>query len=174
MGSAISKVKRDSAMRSRVVVTDALRMLTCVSDRARVTSDSRRARSRASTWMLTRNRLLDVGAHSTSTMRSGSACSPGTLTQSERCTETPAPRVTNPTISSPGTGVQQRASLTHTSAAPLTMTPTSPGVRCRDRTTVVGVMTSAASSAAPSTPPADSMSRLTIVSAEMRPSPTDA
>ena len=43
-----------------------------------------------------------------------------------RCTETPLPRVTKPRIASPGTGVQQRASLTHTSAMPLTTTPGSP------------------------------------------------
>ena len=35
--------------------------------------------------------------------------------QSARCTLTPCPRVTNPMISSPGTGVQHRPSRTHTS-----------------------------------------------------------
>ena len=40
-------------------------------------------------------------------------------------TDTPAPRVTNPTILSPGTGVQQRASFTRMSGAPRTSTPES-------------------------------------------------
>jgi len=35
------------------------------------------------------------------------------LAQSARCTETPRPRVTNPTISSPGTGLQQVTCLVH-------------------------------------------------------------
>ncbi len=55
MGSPISKVNRETATRSRVVVTVADRMLTCASERTRVTSDSRRVRSSASTWMATRN-----------------------------------------------------------------------------------------------------------------------
>ena len=65
LGSAISKEKRDTATRSRVVVTVALRMFTCASDRTRVTSDSRRVRSSASTWMFTRNSEPCVGAQST-------------------------------------------------------------------------------------------------------------
>ena len=64
--------------------------------------------------------------------------------QSERCTLTPAPRVTNPTMSSPGTGVQHLASLTQMSSTPLTMTPGSP-VRTR-RCVDPGRATSARSS----------------------------
>jgi len=52
--------------------------------------------------------------------------SDATFTQSVRCTETPCPRVTKPSTASPGTGVQQRASLTQTSETPFTTTPGSP------------------------------------------------
>src|SRR6185437_10813174 len=69
------------------------------------------------------------GAHSTSTIRSGSASSEAALVQVLRCTDTPPPRVTKPRISSPGTGVQHFASLTQTSEAPLTTTPGSPAGR---------------------------------------------
>ena len=74
-----------------------------------------------------------VGAHSTSINRSGSSRSDFTFVQSARCTDTPLPRVTNPTISSPGTGVQHFASLTRMSGAPRTSTPESPprGARLR-------------------------------------------
>ena len=81
-----------------------------------MTSESRRLRSSASTWICTRNTLAADGAHSTSISRSGWLSSDSALVQSARCTETPLPRVTKPMIGSPGTGVQQRASLTHTSA----------------------------------------------------------
>ena len=92
-----------------------------------VMSESRRARSSASTWMLTRNVDWAVGAHSTSSSRSGWALRRlAALVQSVRCTETPPPLVTNPRIASGGTGVQHLASLTQTSDAPLTMTPASP------------------------------------------------
>ena len=40
------------------------------------------------------------------------------FTQSARCTDTPWPWVTNPVISSPGTGLQHLDSRTHTSGAP--------------------------------------------------------
>ncbi len=43
---------------------------------------SRPERSRASTWICTRKTLFEVGAHSTSIMRSGSALSDATLVQS--------------------------------------------------------------------------------------------
>ena len=45
--------------------------------------------------------------------------------QSVRCTLTVPPRVMKPRTSSPGTGVQQRASLAWTSSTPPTRTPTS-------------------------------------------------
>ena len=48
-----------------------------------------------------------------------------TLWQAAWCTETPEPRVMKPTISSPGTGVQHRASFTRMSGAPRTSTPES-------------------------------------------------
>ena len=70
--------------------------------------------------------LPDVGAHSTSMIFSGWESSESALVQSRRCTDTPLPRVTKPRMSSPGTGVQHRASLTQTSAMPLTTTPGSP------------------------------------------------
>ena len=66
LGSPISNVNRLTATRSRVVVTDADRMFTCWSDSTRVTSDSSRGRSSASTWIATRKtessrgRPLDV------------------------------------------------------------------------------------------------------------------
>ena len=60
------------ATRSREVETVADRMFTWWSDSTRVTSDSSRVRSSASTWICTRKTLPALGAHSTSTMRSGS------------------------------------------------------------------------------------------------------
>lgn len=62
-------------------------------------------------------RIIDV------TWEPGCCMSVATFLQSARCTETPAPRVTKPTMSSPGTGVQHFASLTSTSASPRTRTP---------------------------------------------------
>ena len=56
-GSAISKVNLETATRSRVVDTFAARMFTWLSERTRVTSDSSRLRSSASTWIWTRNTL---------------------------------------------------------------------------------------------------------------------
>ena len=91
--------------------------------------------------------------------------------QSVRCTETPLPRVTKPMIGSPGTGVQQRASLTHTSAVPTTTTPGSPVRRRMER---VGVVASARSSLAPSSPPREATSRPTTCWALTWPSPTAA
>ena len=86
-------------------------MFTCWSDSARVMSDSSRLRSSASTWICTRNELGAVGAHSTSTSRSGVGRRLPAFTQSVRCTETPEPWVTKPRIWSPGTGVQHFASF---------------------------------------------------------------
>ena len=53
-------------MRSRFVVEVADRMFTWWSERTRVTSDSKRALSRASTWMLTRNTDSALGLQVTS------------------------------------------------------------------------------------------------------------
>ena len=124
------------------------RMLTCWSDSTRVTSESSRVRSSASTWICDeehdcwRGRPLDLdeplGLLRAATRR---WCSRA------RCTETPLPRVTKPMIGSPGTGVQHLASLTQTSATPLTTTPGSPLAGRRARLVRVGVVASARSSA---------------------------
>ena len=68
----------------------------------------------------------------------GRPCSDFTFVQSARCTETPLPRVTKPTISSPGTGVQHFASLTRMSGAPRTSTPESPPRGCRGTSDAAG------------------------------------
>ena len=113
-------------------MTVAERMFTWCSESTRVTSESRPERSSASTWICTRKTLFDDGAHSTSIIRSGSFSSDCTLWQFAWCTETPAPRVTKPTIWSPGTGVQHLASLTRMSGAPRTSTPESLLRSCAD------------------------------------------
>ena len=158
------------------MVTDADRMLTRASEMARVMSDSRPVRSSASTWMATRNSESSVGDQRTSTSRSGSESSRWRkLTQSDRWTDTPWPRVTNPVISSPGTGVQQRDSLAHTSASPSTTTPESPAVRGRGgRAGRVGSVVSARSSCAPAAPPTEATSLVTTDCALTCPSPTAA
>ena len=104
---------------------------------------------------------------------SGWESSESAFVQSRRCTETPLPRVTKPRMSSPGTGVQQRASLTHTSAMPLTTTPGSPERRRLGRA-VAGVAASAMSSLAPSSPPTEATSLETTCWAETWPSPIAA
>src|SRR5690349_7510891 len=119
------------ATRSLDVVTEADRMFTYSSASTRVTSESNRCRSKASTWMATRNTDDGDGAQCTSMMRSDWSCSYAALVQSVRCTLTPPPRVTNPRMLSPGTGVQHLASLVNTPTAPGTDTPTSSLVRCR-------------------------------------------
>jgi hypothetical protein len=86
-------------------------MLTFSSASTLVMSDSSRCRSSASTWIATRNTDPGDTDQATSTSRSERFCRSEALVQSVRCTEMPPPRVTNPRISSPGTGVQQRASL---------------------------------------------------------------
>ena len=80
-------------------------MLTCWSDSARVTSDSSRERSRASTWIVDQEHARRLGrpAH-----RRPAGPAPGAerahVHAVVRCTETPLPRVTKPMIASPGTG----------------------------------------------------------------------
>ena len=72
--------------------------------------------------MFTKNKLEAPSSHFTPTMRSlWCVCKSSALTQSARCTEIPLPRVMNPMIGSPGTGVQQRASFTKTSSIPSTL-----------------------------------------------------
>ena len=63
-------------------------------------------------------------------MRSGWAMSSLAFGQSRRCTDTPRPRVTNPKISSPGTGLQQRDRRTSTSSTPFTTMPWDEWVSC--------------------------------------------
>ena len=119
--------------------------------------------------------LCADGAQSTATMRSGCSDRLATLGQSLRCTDTPEPRVTKPMIRSPGTGVQQRASLISTSLMPCTTTPASPrGVRRRRSVSAGTTSASAWSSADPSSPPCRSMTRLTTFCAPTLPSPTAA
>src|SRR5215468_860955 len=89
-------------------------MLTCCSEIDLVISDKSPVLSSASTWIAARNRELSRGAQCTVTMRSGSDSTRcAMLTQPVRCTDTPLPLVTKPTISSPGTGVQHLDSLAH-------------------------------------------------------------
>ena len=151
-GSAISKLNLLIATRSRVVVTVAERMLTFSSDRTRVTSASSLCRSRASTWMATRKVEALVGFQLTSRTRSGCSFRSPALAQSSRWTLTPPERVTKPKTASPGTGVQQRASLIQTSSTPRTSTPGSEAA-VRVRAGRVGMAVSAMSSTAPSSPP---------------------
>ena len=70
--SAISKVNRRRVMRSRPVAEFADRMFTWLSDRTVATSESRRVRSSASTWIATVNVVGLPSAHVTSIIRSGS------------------------------------------------------------------------------------------------------
>ena len=126
--------------------------------------------------MLTRNTEDAPGDHATGTNRSACPDIAATLSQSVRCTDTPLPRVTNPVISSPGTGVQQRASLTQTSPScdPMTVTPASDSARWRSRGMACGVTPSAASSDAAAEPPAVAISRWMTVCGLIRPSPIEA
>ena len=104
--------------------------------------------------------------------RSGSRRSASALVQSSRWTDTPFPRVMKPMMASPGTGVQQRATLTHTSSVPTTTTPGSPlrtRLRARD-----GTVASARSSLVASSPPSVATSRDTTCWAETFESPTAA
>ena len=108
-------------------------MLTFTSASVLVMSDSSRARSSASTWIVTRNTDADVRSQVTSTSR-------GLLLRRRRrwCSPPgaptpPPPLVMNPRISSPGTGVQHRASLTWMSLMPLTSTPRPPSPPVRRR-----------------------------------------
>ncbi len=113
---------------------------------------------------------MDDGAHSTSIMRSGSARRESTLWQLAWWTETPAPRVTNPMISSPGTGVQHLASFTRMSGAPRTSTPESLLRETRER-----CVTAKTSSASPPLSPWIDDSTFSITDwVETCPSPTAA
>src|SRR5919112_485316 len=99
------------AVLSSMVSTLAETILTPASEMVVVMSFSRCILSRASTSSSTVKSLSEPLAHSTSTKRSGSlACSAPAFTQPAEWTTTPRPKETYPTISSPGIGVQQRAS----------------------------------------------------------------
>ena len=123
--------------------------------------------------MATRKVDAEVGFQLTSTTRSLCSRRSSALAQSSRCTLTPPERVTKPNTTSPGTGVQQRASFTQTSLTSLTTTPGSWAV-LRLRGGRVATAVSAMSSVAPSTPPKLATSRLTIDCAETWLSPTAA
>ena len=73
-------------------------------------------------------------AHSARTQRSalfGSLMEFMTFAQSFLWIDTPKPRVTKPMISSPGSGLQQRANLTRQLSSPSTITPLeAPFTRC--------------------------------------------
>lgn len=126
LASAISKVNLENAVLSLAVVTEACKIFTALSDKAFVTSESSRARSSASTWILTRNTELTPGLQRTSiNLSPWFNRRSDTLMQSSRCTETPLPLVIKPVIWSPGTGVQHRANFTKRSSAPTTSTPLS-------------------------------------------------
>ena len=108
-------------MRSGSVWVLALTMLRWCSDTTLVTSVSSRDRSMATTSMVATKTPDDRWSHSTSMRRSRDRlASDAALAQSARCTDTPRPRVTNPTISSPGTGVQHRDNRTIRSSRPST------------------------------------------------------
>src|SRR5262249_34529792 len=126
-GSPSSMSKRILDTRSDPVWVVQVRMLTWWSANAAVTSRSSRARSRALTSIEAMNTPPGSRSHSTSMSRSAwPSASETALAQSARWTETPRPRVTNPMISSPGTGVQHRDSRTNTSSRPSTCTPAGP------------------------------------------------
>jgi len=139
-----------------------------------VTSERMPARSSPSACRATRNELSAVGAHATSTSRSGwdrSACA---FVQSLRWTDTPLSRVTKPMISSPGTGRQQRASFTHTFGSPWTTTPASFPDPLLLRARVMTEVSSPPSSATASVPPSESIRRCTTDCELMLPSPIAA
>ena len=99
-------------------------MFTWWSESAFDTSRSSRERSSAFTSIEATNTVSASPSQSTSMSRSlWPVDSDTAFAQSARCTDTPRPRVTNPMISSPGTGVQHRESRTMTSSRPSTWTP---------------------------------------------------
>ncbi len=102
-----------------------------------------------------------------------SVCRCAALTQSSRCTDTPAPRVTKPRIGSPGTGVQHLASLTSRSVSPATSMPESDADDFRRRRPVT-TWSSLISSAVASSPPSTLISRLITACGPTVPSPTAA
>ena len=121
MGSASSTSKVIRLTWSGAVAVRAATMFRWCSETTRLTSASRRERSKASTSKVARKTPSLPRSHSTSISRSWERReSAAALEQSARCTETPRPWVTNPTIWSPGTGVQHRARWTMTSSSPST------------------------------------------------------
>ena len=134
-------------------------MLTCWSDSTRVTSESSRDRSSASTWIATRNTDDADGAHSTSTIRSGWPA---------RASRVDAVLAVHRDAAAPGDEADD-AVARHRRAAAGQLDPdvrraldddagvawTSAAGGC----VTPGVVTSARSSVAPSSPPSDSTSR---------------
>ena len=116
---------RISTMPSRCEVVELDSTFAPCSDRMTATSRSRFMRSSASRNTSTLNDVFFGKSFSqaTSMMRSGVCLRSCAFGQSARCTDTPRPRVTNPRMSSPGTGLQQRDRRTSTSSTPFTTTP---------------------------------------------------
>ena len=89
-----------------------------------VSTDSATPWSFALMTMLATKRTPLVSGHSAGRMRLPSSASRlCRLGQSARWMTTPLPRVTNPTIASPGTGLQHPAKRVRRPVMPLTMTP---------------------------------------------------
>ncbi len=113
--------RHTAALATRAHAVGADEVHTAVREAVLVMSLNRCGRSSASTSTRTVNGVC-WPVQLTWTMRCGSDFSRlRMLTQSARWTDTPCALVMNPTILSPGTGLQQRASLTHTPETPLTV-----------------------------------------------------
>ena len=97
-------------------------MLTLFSATTWVMSLSNPVRSKASTRIAIGYVSVGVDSHSTSISRLTSR-SLMTVGHDRRWTVTPLPRVMNPTIGSPGIGLQHLAKRTSRSPTPLTRTP---------------------------------------------------
>ena len=148
LGSASSKVKVRVAIPSRPVrVVDEMMWMPW-SEIADVTSRSSFVRSRASIWMRCREGALlpVVPPHLGHPPFARDLQAPWRSGQSFRWTETPRPRVRKPTIVSPGTGVQQRASRTRRSSCPSTITPLPRGFERPPAPRFLGGLTSSSGS----------------------------
>ena len=138
----------------------------------RVSSINNPVRSKASSCNVAWNTDLPSDAHATDTNRCGSWRSFSALVQSVRCTDTPPPRVTNPKMESPGTGMQHLASFAMTSGLPSTRMPEPFSDACDFAVTssLKGVRATRVSTASSASPNA-AISRLATCWAEMPPAP---
>ena len=161
------------ATRSREVCTDADRMLTCWSDSTRVTSESSRLRSSASTWSCDEEDAAPtMGAHSTSISRSG--------WREQRLGVGAVGAVHRDAVAA-GDEADDRVAG-HRRAAPGQLDPHVGGADDDDARVArragagarVGMVASARSSVAPSSPPSEATSRPTTCWADTWPSPTAA